>query len=81
VKFTGTLQNFDDSMWGFHIPIPIPIPNDIADIFVKEKKNKRVICNFKNGAQVVHCGLMPDGLGGWFINMNKELERNWRFII
>jgi small nuclear ribonucleoprotein (snRNP)-like protein len=54
VKFTGTLQNFDDSMWGFHIPIPIPIPNDIADIFVKEKKNKRVICNFKNGAQVVH---------------------------
>jgi len=58
-------------MWGFHIPIP----NDVANVFVKEKKNKRVVCDFQNGKQIVHCALMPDGLGGWFINMNKELRK------
>jgi len=71
MHFTGTLQNFDDSLWGFHILIPL----EIANIFVKEKKNKRVICSFRNKEQIIHCALMPDGLGGWFINMNKELRK------
>lgn len=72
MKFTGVLQNFDDSMWGFHIMIP----QEIAEQFITDKKNRRVVCSFRNGEQEVHCALMPDGLGGWFISVNKALRKS-----
>ena len=50
------------------------MPQEIAAHFIG-KKNKRVICSFRDGEKKIHCALMPDGIGGWFINMNKALRK------
>lgn len=72
MKFQATLQNFNSSLWGHHIPVP----RDIAQAFLNDS-GKRVICQL-NGMPPFHCALMPDGKGGHFININKERRKTLR---
>ncbi len=73
MKFTGVVQQFEDNLWYYHIPVP----QDIAEHFISRKK-KRVVCSLAGGVEVIHAALMPDGLGGWFININKEVRKKLR---
>lgn len=74
-KFTTELSRFEDSpLWGFHFMIPL----DIATQFIT-KKDKRVICDI-NGLFKLHCALMSDGKGGFFIMINKQLKKKLDLI-
>lgn len=65
--FDTTVERFEDSpIWVFFIPIPIDVAEQLVD------KNRRVLCSIKAG-KPIHCALMHDGSGGFFINLNKEL--------
>ena len=67
MKFTGKLKKFtDNSLWGHHLPIPA----DIAEIFVKG--DRRVLLHI-NGHPPVHCALTSGGDGTWFITASKDL--------
>lgn len=69
MKFQTTLQNFNSNLWGYHIPVPL----EIAKTFINDS-GQRVLCTL-NGQRQIHCALMPDGKGGFFINLNKELRK------
>ncbi len=64
--FETTLENFNSSLWGHHIVIPI----DIKEKFVIDK-DRRVIIKI-NGSQEIPCAIMPNGDDYFFINVNKE---------
>jgi bifunctional DNA-binding transcriptional regulator/antitoxin component of YhaV-PrlF toxin-antitoxin module len=66
--YQARLSRFNSDLWHFHIPVP-----DEAVTPFKDMKAKRVICTL-NGTERFHCALMPDGNGGYFINLNKELR-------
>jgi len=75
MKFQATLQNFNSSLWGHHIMVP----HDIAQSFLAGA-GKRVVCQL-NGTDPFQCALMPDGKGGYFININKERRKKLRLNI
>ncbi|MEZ4688388.1 MAG: DUF1905 domain-containing protein [Bacteroidia bacterium] len=66
--YQSILQRFDSDLWHFHFLVP----DEAAEPF-QDMKAKRVICTL-NGSERFHCALMPDGNGGYFINLNKELR-------
>ncbi|MBX2873125.1 MAG: DUF1905 domain-containing protein [Saprospiraceae bacterium] len=69
MKLQTTLRKFESDLWGYHIPIP----TEIAVTFIDDS-GRRVLCTL-NGQRPIHCALMPDGQGGFFINVNKELRK------
>lgn len=70
MEFSSHLDNFNSNLWGYHIPIPM----DVAEPFIRENK-RRIICKLQNEIEI-HCALMPDGKGGWFININKKVRES-----
>ena len=69
MKFKTTLEKFESNLWGYHIPVP----NEIVEKFI-QGDNKRIVLKINEGGEV-QCAFMPDGNGGWFINVNKELRK------
>lgn len=69
MEFTERLQKFDGPMWAFHIPVP----PEVSDYFVVQEKTRRVRC-ILNGSIEIQIALMPDGNGGHFLNINKEVR-------
>jgi hypothetical protein len=65
--FTATLDKLDSNLWGYYIPVP----PDIADKIIEEKKDRRVVCSL-NGQLDFQCALMPRGDGTYFIMLNKS---------
>ncbi len=55
------------------------VPQEIAQPFL-ESTGKRVVCQL-NGKDPFQCALMPDGKGGFFININKERRKSLRLEI
>ncbi len=67
--FTADLKKFDSNLWYYHLQVP----EEIAKHF-EDSKDKRFIC-LLNDAIKIHCAFMPDGQGGFFININKEVRK------
>ena len=75
MKFETSLQNFNSDLWGYHIPVPL----EIANKFISDA-GRRVLCTL-NETRQFHCALMPDGNGGFFINVNKELRKELKLSL
>lgn len=69
ITFTTTLDKFDSNLWGHHIFVP----DVIANQFITEGNDRRVICTLNEGT-AFQCALMPKGDGGFFININKKIR-------
>ena len=61
-------------MWSYHIPVPL----EIAEQFVT-KKSRRVICTLNN-LITVHIALTHDGIGGFYITLNKENRKKLKVV-
>lgn len=68
IEFTTQLDNFNSSLWGYHIPVPEPVARLFTD-----QGDRRVVCRL-NDAVEFQCALMPKGDGSYFININKKLR-------
>ncbi len=62
-------------MWHFHFKVP----NEVVHSF-QFTDAKRVICKLNNKVEF-HCALMPNGKGGYFINVNKEIRSQLKLDI
>ena len=69
MEFTSTLEKFEDNLWSHHIPVTVENAGDLT-----ANKNRRVLCSI-NDSEPFHCALMPHKLGGYFINVHKELRK------
>jgi len=69
MQFKTTLEKFEGKLWAYHLPVP----NDIAEEFINGD-NRRIILQIED-SQEIHCALMPNGKGGWFITINKEIRK------
>ncbi len=67
-RFTARLANFHSTLWTYHVAVPI----DLALPLI-EGEDRRVICTFQDSI-TVHAGLMPNGEGGFFITVNKDIR-------
>lgn len=72
---TAKIYNFYHEVWHQHIKVPMEAVEPFLDM-----KAKRVICTLF-GETRFHCALMPDGKGGFFINLNKELRKKYNLDI
>lgn len=70
IKLKSTLQRFDSDLWHFHVPVPAVE----VESLLNGTNQRRVLCLI-NGKEKIHAALMPDGLGDFFININKELRK------
>ena len=68
-QFTAKLHLFEDNLWFYHVLVP----EAIAAEYLASETGRRVLCSIE-GSDGFHAGLMPDGLGGWFININQKLR-------
>lgn len=68
-QFTAKLHLFEDNLWFYHVLVP----PDIAQAYLESETGRRVLFSLE-GSEFFHAGLMPDGLGGWFININQKLR-------
>ena len=55
-------------LWDFRIPV---LKKDVEILI---DKDRRVICTINN-IKEINCGLIPDGKGHFYINLNKELRK------
>ena len=68
-EFSSTLERFESDLWHYHIPVSAAH----SEPFV-QGKDRRVIC-ILNDKERFHAALMHDGLGDFFINVNKEIRK------
>lgn len=60
----------DSPLWGNFVVVPTPIATQFLD-----QKNRRVIVTY-NDSIPYHQALMPDGNGGFFLTVNKEIRKS-----
>ena len=64
----------DDSlMWNYRIIVPDEIMQHFLDT------DKRIICTI-NDSEVLHCALMPNGDGSYFIMTNNAFRKKYNLI-
>lgn len=69
-RFTATIKLFEDNnLWFYHFLVP----DEVSQQLLASETGRRVLCSI-DGTTPIHCSLMPDGLGSWFINVNKALR-------
>ncbi len=69
VSFTTTLERFDSNLWHFHIKVDRKTADKVTS-----KESRRVVCTLQKTVSF-QGGLMPDGNGDFFININNELRK------
>ncbi|MDX5326475.1 MAG: YdeI/OmpD-associated family protein [Bacteroidota bacterium] len=73
-EFTGVVERFHENpLWSYHIHIP----EEIANSIIQSETGRRVVCTL-NGDHSIHCALMPDGKGQWFINLHQQIRKKSR---
>ncbi len=75
-SFISVMEKFDSNLWGFHFCVSAEIGNQ----FVTQGNDRRVICTLNNKEEF-QCALMPNGNGGFFINVNKKLRDALKLVI
>lgn len=68
IEIKTRMERFEGDLWHFHIPIP---KSEVEPLL---EGDRRVICDF-DGQLKIHCALMHDGLGDFFINLNQEVRK------
>ena len=68
VTFTATLDNYNTSLWSFHIKVPAAI----AQAFLSDG-SRRVVCRLNDRLEF-QCALMPNGADEFFILVNKKIR-------
>jgi hypothetical protein len=66
------LIKLDSSVWSYAIAVPAAFANQFI-----EGEDRRVICTLFESYKFP-CGLMPDGHGDFFININKEIRTKFK---
>jgi len=72
MKFNSTLVESATAVWGYYLLVPEQIAKKMIN-----RSGKRVLCSI-NGSEPFQSGLMPEGEGNWFVNVNKKLRQNLR---
>ena len=75
MQFSSRIDRFDSDLWHYHVAVS----KEQAAPFIKDN-DRRVVCTI-NGAHSFHCALMPDGKGGFFININKEIRKKLGLVL
>ena len=70
-SLTTYLRSYDGKLWSFVFPFN---KEDVVE-FIDD--DRRVLLYF-NAKEYIHCALMPDGLGDFFININKETRKKYK---
>ncbi len=68
MELTTTLENFNNKLWSYYLPIP----KEIGDQFI-EGDNRRVLCSI-NGNEPMHSALMHKD-GDYSIYVNTEQKK------
>lgn len=58
------------NLWFYTIDVPVNVVQSFLDL----PSQRRVLCTI-NGQETIHAGLMPNGRGGWFININQKIRK------
>ena len=69
-KISTHLRTFDGKLWSF----VLPFQKDDVEEFITD--DRRVLLYFTE-KDYIHCALMPDGIGDFFININKEVRKQF----
>lgn len=71
IKFKSSLKLDANSSlkWNYRIPVP----NKISEQF--KRSDKRIIYSINNDTKSIHAALMPDGSGGHYLMINKDLRK------
>ncbi len=69
IEFTTKLDKFESNLWAYHMKVPGHVVSHFQPL-----KDRRFICIFNDDIKI-HCAFMPDGEGGYFINLNKEIRK------
>ncbi|SFT52710.1 protein of unknown function [Lishizhenia tianjinensis] len=67
---TTHLRRFDGKLWSY----VLPFAQEAVQNFITD--DRRILLYF-NDKDYIHCALMPDGLGDYFVNINKEVRRQF----
>ena len=67
---TTHLRKFDGKLWSFVLPFA---KEDVEEFLTDDR---RVLLYF-NEMDYIHCALMPDGVGDFFININKDTRKQF----
>jgi hypothetical protein len=68
VKFSSTLEESHNKLWGAHIPVPESIARRLTGA-----GSRRVLCSL-NDTEERQCALVPFGDGTYVITVNKSLR-------
>lgn len=66
MEFTTKIDSNSSQLWSNHFMVP----NEIAEYFLKKRNTRRVICNINDKLRI-HCAITSDGLGQYYITINK----------
>lgn len=69
MEFTALVSIFDENLWHYHLPVPLPI----AEHFKSISKDNRVICTLNNEVKI-HAAIMPKG-GTYYLMLSKDLRK------
>ncbi len=67
--FESEICSLDNLIWGLHIPIP----SELVDKLISED-HKRIVYHVKD-SEPLHRAMMPDGNGGFYLLLNKEIQK------
>jgi bifunctional DNA-binding transcriptional regulator/antitoxin component of YhaV-PrlF toxin-antitoxin module len=70
VKLKSSLERFNSDLWHFHAPV---LAADVESL-IDGSNQRRVVCLINKKVKI-HAALMPDGLGDYFINLNKDVRK------
>lgn len=69
MEFTAVVSVFEENLWHYHLPVPLPI----AQHFKEQTQDNRVICVL-NDTLTIHAAIMPKG-GTYYLMLSKELRK------
>jgi bifunctional DNA-binding transcriptional regulator/antitoxin component of YhaV-PrlF toxin-antitoxin module len=70
IKIISEIETIKSSlMWDYRIPVS---NEDVKKLITSDR---RMICSINNQKEF-SCGLIPDGKGNYYINLNKELRKD-----
>lgn len=68
---TTHLRRFDGKLWSY----VLPFQKEEVEEFITD--DRRILLYFNN-EDYIHCALMPDGIGDFFVNINKEIRKQFK---
>lgn len=74
ISYSSTLIDLDSKLWG----MVLPIPAEIVEELLAATTDRRILCRINGQEPARHVALMPDGQGGYFINVGKDLRKSYQ---